>query len=192
MSLVIIVGPPAVGKMTVGLELERATGLKLFHNHMSIELALKFFPPNSPSFGRVVGTIRRVIMEEIAKGDGRGLIFTFTWAFEDPADAAAIARCAEIFAAYGRQTYYVELEASEDERKKRNASELRLANKPSKRDVAASEEQLVKFGYKHKLNSTTEMRDFDNYLRIDNTNVSPEDVAARVQRVFDLPHVAAF
>jgi hypothetical protein len=29
--LVFIVGPPAVGKMTVGHELSRRTGLKLFH-----------------------------------------------------------------------------------------------------------------------------------------------------------------
>lgn len=177
--------------MTVGLALERLTGLKLFHNHMSIEIALKFFEPNSPSFGRVVGTIRRVIMEEVARGDSRGLIFTFTWAFEDPNDAAAIARCAEIFAAYGRQTYYVELEASEEERKRRNKSELRLAHKPSKRDIEASQDQLVKFGYRHKLNSTTEMRDFDYYLRVDNTNISPEDVASKIQRRFDLPLVAA-
>lgn len=188
MSLVVIVGPPAVGKMTVGLSLERMTGLKLFHNHMSIELALQFFKPESPSFGRVVGTIRRVIMEEIAKGDSRGLIFTFTWAFEDPADAAAIQRCAEIFGAYGRQTYYVELEASQEERERRNSTELRLQHKPSKRDTAASREQLLKFGYKHKLNSTTEMRDFDKYLRIDNTNMSPDEVASKIQRRFDLPH----
>jgi hypothetical protein len=34
LALAIIFGPPAVGKMTVGLELERLTGFRLFHNHM--------------------------------------------------------------------------------------------------------------------------------------------------------------
>jgi len=187
MSLVVIVGPPAVGKMTVGLALQKLTGFKLFHNHMSIELALNYFEPNEPSFGRVVGTIRRVVMEEFAKSDKAGLIFTFVWAFEDPGDAAAIQRCAEIFAAYGRSTYYVELEASQEERERRNATDLRLAHKPSKRDLTASHDQLVKFGYKHKANSTTEMADFHDYLRIDNTNKSPEEVAAFVQRRFELP-----
>lgn len=42
-TLVFIVGPPAVGKMTVGHELARRTGLKLFHNHHTIDLALRFF-----------------------------------------------------------------------------------------------------------------------------------------------------
>lgn len=43
MKLVIILGPHAVGKMTVGQELAAITGLKLFHNHMTIELVRNFF-----------------------------------------------------------------------------------------------------------------------------------------------------
>ena len=42
-TLVIICGPPAVGKMTVGLELSALTGIPLFHNHMSIETVLDCF-----------------------------------------------------------------------------------------------------------------------------------------------------
>lgn len=33
-TFVIIMGPHAVGKMTVGQELAKITGLRLFHNHM--------------------------------------------------------------------------------------------------------------------------------------------------------------
>ena len=36
-KLVLITGPQAVGKMTVGQELTKITNLKLFHNHMSID-----------------------------------------------------------------------------------------------------------------------------------------------------------
>lgn len=43
MKLVVIIGPQAVGKMTVGHELEKITGLKLFHNHSSIEVVLPYF-----------------------------------------------------------------------------------------------------------------------------------------------------
>ena len=45
-TLVIILGSHAVGKMTVGQELAKITGLRLFHNHMSIELSRKLFAPN--------------------------------------------------------------------------------------------------------------------------------------------------
>ena len=40
MKLVWLIGPHAVGKMTVGQELAKMTDLNLFHNHMSIELAV--------------------------------------------------------------------------------------------------------------------------------------------------------
>ena len=43
MKLVLIFGPQAVGKMTVGQELAKITGLKLFHNHMTIDLVSNFF-----------------------------------------------------------------------------------------------------------------------------------------------------
>jgi len=44
MKLVIITGPHAVGKMTVGQELTKITPLKLFHNHISIELVASLMP----------------------------------------------------------------------------------------------------------------------------------------------------
>ena len=43
MDFIIIFGPQAVGKMTVGEELAKKTGYKLFHNHMTIDLVLQFF-----------------------------------------------------------------------------------------------------------------------------------------------------
>ena len=43
MKFVLNAGPPAVGKMAVGLELSALTGFKLFHNHASIDAALSVF-----------------------------------------------------------------------------------------------------------------------------------------------------
>jgi ATP-dependent Lon protease len=41
--LLFVVGPPAVGKMSVGQTIADRTGLRLFHNHIAIELALRYF-----------------------------------------------------------------------------------------------------------------------------------------------------
>ena len=54
MSLVIIFGPQAVGKMTVGHELEKITDLKLFHNHMTIELVVSLFEYETPEAQRLI------------------------------------------------------------------------------------------------------------------------------------------
>jgi hypothetical protein len=88
--LVFIVGPPAVGKMTVGHALAERSGLRLFHNHHTIDLVLRFFEYGTPPFQRLVGEFRRRIFEEVAASDLPGLIFTYVWAFDDPRDAAAV------------------------------------------------------------------------------------------------------
>ncbi|MCG3259823.1 MAG: hypothetical protein H7644_08755 [Candidatus Heimdallarchaeota archaeon] len=66
MSLIIIFGPPASGKMTVGRKLAELTGFKLLHNHISIELFLQFFEFDSPHFSRLNSEFRRRIIEEVA------------------------------------------------------------------------------------------------------------------------------
>ena len=44
MKLLFLFGNAAVGKMTVGQELMKLTGLRLFHNHMTIEPVMEIFP----------------------------------------------------------------------------------------------------------------------------------------------------
>lgn len=36
MKVVLLYGPPAAGKLTVAEELEKLTGFKLFHNHLTV------------------------------------------------------------------------------------------------------------------------------------------------------------
>jgi hypothetical protein len=50
-TLVIIFGPPAVGKMAVAFELERLTGFRAFHNHLTVDPLLPLFRFASPEFG---------------------------------------------------------------------------------------------------------------------------------------------
>lgn len=62
MKFVLIFGPQAVGKMTVGHELEKITDLKLFHNHMTIELLAPYFG-FSRDMWKLVGKFRQYIFE---------------------------------------------------------------------------------------------------------------------------------
>lgn len=188
MKLVIVFGPPAVGKMTVGMELERLTGLRLFHNHMTIDLVLRFFPWGHPSFHRLVHEFRARMFEEVAASDLPGLVFTYVWALDQEGDRAFVDRLCETFAARGAEVCFVELEAARDERLRRNETELRLAEKPSKRDVDASRRRLLEADAQYRLNTGAgEFPYPDRWLRIDNTHLSPEEVARRVIERFDLP-----
>ena len=185
--LVFIVGPPAVGKMTVGMELARRTGLKLFHNHQTIELVLQFFAHGTPPFHRLVGEFRRRILEEVAGSDLPGLIFTYVWAFDDRSDSAVVEEYASIFHANGGRVVIVELQATQAERLRRNETEPRLTEKPSKRDVEQSRRRLLAADATYRMNSSGEFDGRADYLRIDNTHLSPEAAADQVIAVFDIP-----
>lgn len=185
--LVFIVGPPAVGKMAVGIEIARRTGLKLFHNHQTIDLVLRFFAHGTPPFHRLVGEFRQRILEEVAGSDLPGLIFTYVWDFDDPSDSAVVEGYASIFRAVGGRVVLVELQATQAERLRRNATELRLAEKPSKRDVEQSQRRLLAADATYRMNSGGEFDGRADYLRIDNTHLPPDAVAEQVIQAFDLP-----
>ena len=189
--LVLIVGPPAVGKMTVGHELARRIGLRLFHNHNTIELVLRFFAFGTPPYRRLVDEFRRRVFEEVAASDLPGLIFTYVWAFNDPRDAAAIERYSAIFRERGARVVIVELEASQEERLRRNETAFRLAEKPSKRDVAASRRQLLADDAEYQLNSGGVFDGRADYLRLDTTELSAGDTAERIIARFEITRLSA-
>ena len=60
-----IFGPQAVGKMTVGQELEKITGYKLLYNHMTIEMTRKIFDYDKEAFHRINEKIRTDMFEEL-------------------------------------------------------------------------------------------------------------------------------
>ena len=186
MKFIIITGPQAVGKMTVGQELVKITNLKLLHNHMTIEILTKIFDYSKDSFRKLNEEFRIQIFKEFAKSNEKGIIFTTTWDFDDEEEWDRIYKYIQIFKDNNAQIYIVELEANLEERLKRNKMENRLLNKPSKRNLEWSEKDLLKSVKKYRFNSKENEIKKKNYLRIDNTNISPDIVAKMIKNKFKL------
>ena len=183
MKLVCLRGAASVGKMTVGQELAKITDLRLFHNHMTIEPVIEIFG----RFDRKTrDELREVIFRNFAASDLYGMIFTYLWAFDDKHDWDYIEHIKDIFKPYGTEFYCVELIAPQKVRLERNATENRLANKASKRDIETSNARLLKDESRYRCVSIEGEIPFDNYLRIDNTNLSAEDAAKLIKETFDL------
>lgn len=96
-KLVLLTGPQAVGKMTVGQELEKITNLKLFHNHMTIDLVSNFFSYGTKVGQDLVTDIRMKIFEAVAKSELEGIIFTFVMAYECQEDVELTEKIKKIF-----------------------------------------------------------------------------------------------
>ncbi|MDX1646541.1 MAG: AAA family ATPase [Longimicrobiales bacterium] len=189
-TLVFLVGPPAVGKMTVGRELSRITGLPLFHNHLSIEAVLPVFDFGHPAFNRLVAALRRGVIEEVAQSELPGVIFTYVWAFDAPEDQAYVEALGAVFREGGGRVVYAELWADQETRLRRNATPSRIESKPSKRDVEASNRRLVRHDQEHRLSSKGGDFPLEPHLFLDNTERSPREAAERIAHHFGLPEVA--
>ncbi len=183
MKLVLIIGDTAVGKMTVGQELAKITDLRLFHNHMMIEPVLEIFGYFN---GKAITRMREVIFEEFANSEHYGLIFTYMWAFDQQSDWDYVEYVCNIFRKHNADIYYVELVAPQTIRLQRNATENRLKNKISKRDIKMSNQRLINDDNKYRCVSNDGEIPYDNYIKIDNTNLSAEIVAHTIKEQFGL------
>lgn len=185
MKLLFLIGNAAVGKMTVGQELMKITNLRLFHNHMTIEPVIEIFGYFD---SHAIWRLREAIFEEFAASGQYGMIFTYMWAFDQASDWDYVEHVKEIFRQKNPDVefYYVELVASREIRLLRNATENRLKNKASKNDIAASNKRLVADDEKYRLESRDGEIPFENYIKIDNSALAPEEAARQIKEFFHL------
>ena len=183
MKVLFLIGDAAVGKMTVGQELSKITKLRLFHNHMTIEPVLEIF---GGYHSRVIRRLREVIFEEFASSDQYGLIFTFMWAFDDQEDWDYVEHVKEIFQKRNKNVefYCAELVAPQEIRLQRNVTENRQKHKPSKRNVAFSNQRLLQDDAGHRMESLEGEVPFARYIKIDNSHLPPEEAARQIKEFF--------
>ena len=183
MKLVFILGDAAVGKMTVGQELMKITDLRLFHNHMTIEPVIEIFGRYD---GKTIAEMRDLIFRNYAASGNYGMIFTMMMDFDLPSEWDYLEHIKSIFEPYGTEFYYVELIAPQEIRLQRNVTENRLKHKASKRDVDSSNRRLIQDDRNHRCVSREGEINFENYLRIENSDLPADEAARMIKERFDL------
>lgn len=186
MDLVVIIGPQAVGKMTVGRELEKRMDARLLYNHETIDLFAKFLDYGKETF-RLSDQTRKELFKAFVKNKTNkvaSIIFTVVVAFDLKEDVEFLQEIRDIFLNADGRVFFVELEAELETRLERNVSESRLVAKPSKRNFEFSRNELLTTYKKYRLNSlpneVEEKIQQVNYLRINNTYLEPEETAERI------------
>ncbi|GAB3772852.1 hypothetical protein FB382_002766 [Nocardioides ginsengisegetis] len=185
-ELLLITGPPAVGKMTVGRAVCAASDFRLFHNHHTIEPLLEIFGFDSPAFRVLNAEFRRRVVEEAVANDTR-LIFSFVWNVELPEDADYVRRLIAPYADAGLRVSCLELYADLPVRLDRNRHADRIDHKRSKRDLAWSDAHVRELEESYRMNTDPERPAAADavlagmpHLRLDNTHLTPDEVATRV------------
>lgn len=181
-----IIGPQAVGKMTVGQELAKITGYKLLYNHMTIEMVREIFDYDKTSFRKINSIIRYEIFKEFSKSNEKGIIFTgcFDFGNDFKKEKEETDKWINLF----EENYTIELETTLEERLRRNKTANRLEHKASKRNLEWSEKDLLESIKRHRLNSNPGEGEkiFKNFMKIDNTNLSATEVAKIIKEKFNL------
>jgi len=161
----------------------KITDLRLFHNHMTIEPVIEIF---GQFYAKTITRLREVIFEDFAASDCYGMIFTYLWAFDLQSDWDYVAHVNDIFRKHNADVYYAELVAPQEIRLARNATGNRLKHKASKRDIEVSNQRLLRDDARYRCVSNDGEIPFENYIKIDNSFVPPEEAAKIIKDRFVL------
>lgn len=184
-NLIVVSGPQAVGKMTVAEKLRDKIAYRLMTNHDSIELSDIIFERTSDAQKEFNILIRKAAFETAIKHDV-DMIFTFVMAYDEEKDLTYINYLKKLFESTGGKFYFVELSASLETRLKRNITPHRLEKKPTKRDTEWTKNDILKTLEKYRLNSYKDEYLCENHLKINNDDLSPEEVADIIIKEFNL------
>lgn len=187
-NLIIVSGPQAVGKMTVAESLKEKIGYSLMVNHDSIEVSDKIFERGSNAQKELNKLIREDVFKTAIKYD-IDMIFTFVVAYDMQSDIDYVNKLRNMFEATGGSFYFVELSADLETRLERNVTPHRLASKFTKNDIERSTRDLLNTMEKYRLNSNDGEEVCPNHLKINNTNLSPEEVSTIIVERFNLSPV---
>jgi hypothetical protein len=162
--LIFIYGDPGTGKLTVARELAKLTGLKLFHNHLTADLAASLYGFEGSGYGEYVRSLRLEAFERAAKAE-ISLIFTFWYSSISQTSVELYERMIE---SHGGQVLFVRLHCRREVLEKRVVSESRQGKKISSvTDLRAALEN-----YGGTIANT--------HLEIDNSDLEPEVVALEI------------
>ena len=175
-----IIGAPASGKMTIGQELSRLTDATLFYNHQAIDFALEIYQDYTEEMWEFVRGITFSFLGASARNQ-RSVILTDVIDFSNQYQLMYLKQIQNLLDDYHQEILFVELETSLEERMHRNRTENRLKYKPLKRNFEVSEREILDTDKTNQLNSQKQPSGLHYYLKIDNTNLSAEEVAKQIQ-----------
>ena len=178
MSLLLIYGPPAVGKLTTAQELAKITGYKIFHNHHTQDMLYPLFHYASPMTDKLLADIRLTVFEAAMKNNV-DLIFTFC--FANPQLVSFLKKLIRKSKKHGVRVSFVRLYCDFGEECGRVTSPSRK-NYPTKLHSVA----MLKWVLKDQ-NIDSRIDFIGDHLEIDTTSMPAKKTAEKIRSHHNIP-----
>lgn len=172
---IFLYGPPAVGKLTVAKLISEKLGIKIFHNHCTVDMLKPFFDIEKDSFWEINRRLRMIVFEEMFKETND---FIFTFCFVPDEDAQFIKDFLTLAERNDAKVKFVHLTTNIETLKERCIQESR--------------KEHGKIKCQDKLSKTCTEFDFMtpisgvDSLELDNTNSTPEETTEKIIEHFNL------
>lgn len=178
MKFIVLYGIPGVGKKTVGLELERITGIQLMDNHLVIDVVRKFIPQKFPVSVSIAREIRLLILKGLLEINSPGLIVTI--AGGSAGAVTYIKECIDLVERNGGQGHLVELQCDLAEVRKR-------IEHPSRKEhfKVVTQQELDEFLQKDYFKGLPDKKS----LVINNTHLTPVECANKIVESLNLEKI---
>jgi hypothetical protein len=177
MIFVAIYGEPGVGKLAVARELGRHTGLKVLHNHLTIEVGLAIFEFGSKELTSLLDKLRLTVIEEAA-AHHVDVVATFAFVSSPQTDPEA-ERFLGRAEGFGARVCLVQLVCDQSVQEERISSPER-AELGKLVSIDALREYMGRIDRDRSIPGR-------ETLTIDNTRLPPEEVAWQIATHFGLP-----
>ena len=118
---------------------------------------------------------------ETSARNHRSIILTDVIDFSNDYQLIYLKQIQDLLDNFHQEVMFVELETTLEERLHRNRTENRLKHKPLKRHIEISEREILETTEILQLNSQNQPNELHHYLKINNTNLSAEEVAKQIQ-----------
>lgn len=182
MNLIMLYGPPAVGKLTIGTELAKRTGYHVFHNHLTVPAARAIFPAgHAGTQGRAYSDLlKRMRLDAIRAAASANVDIICTLAYSGDVDDTFITDIVTSVQASKGQVCFVQL----------GAPDAVLAGRVSN----ASRQALGKMTDPEKLHMILTTRDararvkYPDVLQIDTSQQNPTQIVKHIVDAFTVLH----